>query len=59
MLKHKSIVLASYVSPAVKWVELSTRKSIMYTSPTTRNLDFDNDPGSVHETGDVTDYGDL
>ena len=60
MIKNQFIVPGAYVSPAVRWVEISARKSVMYTSPTGGGLDFGNDPGSIHGLDDqAEDYGDL
>lgn len=59
MIKNQFIVPGAYVSPAVKWVEISARKSVMYTSPKTGGLDFDNEPGSIHDMGDSDGYGDI
>lgn len=46
------------MSPAVKWVEISTKKSVMYTSQP-GNLRFDNEPGSIHGMNEEDDYGDI
>lgn len=59
MLKINSNVPAAYVSPAVKWVEISTKKSVMYTSQPGGGLDFGNDPGSIHGLDDPEGYDDI
>lgn len=55
MLKHKSIVLASYVSPAVKFVKIQARKSML--SGSIQNNSADSKWYSDGE--DVHNYEDL